>query len=210
MIEQGTQEWHALRIGKATASRIADIVRTTKTGVSATRQRYLGELVAERLTGAKADSFKNSEMDWGNEKEAEARNAYTFLRGADVEQIAFVDHQTIAMSGASPDGLVGSDGLIEIKCPATHTHIATLLSQTIDADYITQMQWQMACTGRQWCDFVSFDPRMPQDMQFFCKRVERDDKRIAELELQVGNFLSDVDDTVSALVAMYRQKEAAE
>ena len=210
MIEQGTPEWHALRIGKATASRIADIVRTTKTGVSATRQRYLGELVAERLTGAKADSFKNADMDWGNEKEAEARNAYSFLRGADVEQIAFVDHPGIKMSGASPDGLVGADGLIEIKCPATHTHIATLLSQTIDADYITQMQWQMACTGRQWCDFVSFDPRMPQDMQFFCKRVARDSDRILALEAEVIAFLASVDETVSKLVAMYRQKEAAE
>jgi putative phage-type endonuclease len=210
MIEQGTPEWHALRLGKATASRIADIVRKTKSGPSASRERYLGELVAERLTGATAASFKSADMDWGNEKEADAKAAYAFLVRSDLEAIAFVDHPSIDMSGASPDGLVGDSGLIEIKCPATHTHIATLLSQAIDADYITQMQWQMACTGRHWCDFVSFDPRMPHDMQVFIKRVERDAARIAELEAEVSKFLLSVDDTLAKLVAMYRSKEAAE
>ena len=142
MIEQGSPEWQALRCGKATASRVADIMRKTKTGPSAARQRYLGELVAERLTGQKANGYKNADMDWGILTEADARAAYAFFHSA-VELIDFVDHPSIAMSGASPDGFVGDDGLVEIKCPATHTHIETLISQSIDTDYGTQMQWQI-------------------------------------------------------------------
>lgn len=209
-IEQGTPEWMARRCGKATASRIADIMRKGKSGAeSASRQRYLGELVAERLTGQPTQSFKSADMEWGTVTEEQARESYAFLSMAgDLHGVAFVDHPKIAMSGASPDRLVGESGLLEVKCPATHTHIATLLGAPITPDYITQMQWQMACTGRLWCDWVSFDPRLPEDMRLFVKRVDRDDKRIAELEDEVIAFLAEVSDTVSKLRARYMQEAA--
>jgi len=203
MIEQGSPEWHALRCGKATASRIADIVRKTKTGVSATRERYMGQLIAERLTGTVADSFKSSDMEWGTATEAEARIAYEFHRNQPVEPVDFVVHPGIAMSGASPDGFVASDGLIEIKCPATHTHVDTLLRRMVAPDYLIQMQWQMACTGRQWCDFASYDPRMPEHMRLWVHRVQRDQEHIEQLESAVRAFLSELDDRVSELRAAY-------
>lgn len=208
-IEQGTPEWHALRCGKVTASRVADIIRTTKSGISASRQRYLGELVAERLTGQPTQSFKSPDMEWGTVTEEQARESYAFLSMAgDLHGVAFVDHPKILMSGASPDRLVGESGLLEVKSPATHTHIATLRGAPITPDYITQMQWQMACTGRLWCDWVSFDPRMPEDMRLFVKRVGRDDKRIAELEAEVIAFLAEVSDAVAELEELYRQEAA--
>ena len=160
-IVQGTPEWHALRLGKVTASRVADVIAKTKSGPSASRAKYAGELIAERLTGTTGERFTNAAMACGTEQEPAARKTYEFYRDTDVEQVAFVLHPTIGDSGASPDGLVDVDGLVEIKCPETHTHIETLLGQAVPAKYITQMQWQMACTGRAWCDFVSYDPRLP-------------------------------------------------
>ena len=201
MIEQGTPEWHAERCGKATASKIADIIATTKSGPSASRKNYLAQLVAERLTGTVAESYTNGPMQWGKDNEAQARDAYAFLKGLDVEPAPFVTHPSIAMSGASPDGFVGSDGLLEIKCPLTATHIETLLGGKIDAKYITQMQWQMACTGREWCDFVSYDPRMPEHLAIWVKRVPRDGVMIEELEAAVRVFLAEVASTVAALEA---------
>lgn len=208
-IEQGTDEWKALRCGKATASRIADIMRKTKSGVSASRARYMGELVAERLTGRPNESFKSADMEWGNVTEEEARNAYAFDRDAVLEAVAFVDHPHIPMCGASPDRLVVPDGLVEIKCPASHTHIATLLGAPIDPDYIVQMQWQMSCTDRKWCDWVSYDPRLPGEMALFVKRIHRDEAVIRELECEVSKFLDEVSTTVSKLTEKYALKEAA-
>lgn len=203
-IHQNTPEWHQLRLGKVTASRVADIMRRGKGGaISMSRARYAGELVAERLTGKATSGFKSSDMEWGNETEAQARDAYAFYRDADLTEVAFVEHRSIAETGASPDRLVGDDGLLEIKCPATHTHIETLQGGQVDPDYVTQMQWQMACTGRAWCDFVSFDPRMPEAMRLFVKRVPRDSARIAELETEVITFLGEVRATVRQLRAKY-------
>lgn len=210
-IEQGSPEWHALRCGKATASRIADIVRKTKSGVSASRDRYMGELVAERLTGTPYQGFKSADMEWGTATEDDARREYQFMRkwkASDISAVAFIDHPGIAMAGASPDRLVGADGLLEVKCPATHTHIATMLGASIDRDYLLQMQWQMACTGRKWCDFVSYDPRMPDALRLFVKRVERDDEAIAELESEVMKFLWEVAAKVSALEALANSEAA--
>ena len=165
MVEQGSPEWHAKRIGKVTASKIADMLTKTKAGWGAGRTNYRAQLVAERLTGIIADSYTNEAMQWGTATEPEARNAYCFYGNVDVTQIDFVDHPTIAMTGCSPDGYVDEHGLVEIKCPNTATHIQTLLGGSIPGKYQLQMLWQMACTGRQWCDFVSYDPRMPEDMQ---------------------------------------------
>jgi putative phage-type endonuclease len=145
MIEQGSAEWKALRLGKATASRIADVVAKTKTGWGASRANYMAELIAERLTGNAAESYTNAAMAWGTEKEPEALAAYEFLTNMEIERVPFINHPKIAMSGASPDGLAG-DGLVEVKCPNTATHLETLLGDSVPAKYITQMQWQMACT----------------------------------------------------------------
>lgn len=207
-ITQGSPEWHALRLGKVTASRVADVVAKTKSGWGASRANYMAELIAERLTGATADRFVNAAMQWGNETEAEARAAYQFQTDAEVVEIGFVDHPSIAESGASPDGLVGEGGLVEIKCPNTATHIDTLLSGTVPGKYLTQMQWQMACTGRQWCDFVSYDPRLPPEMAIWIKRVERDEDRITELQDMVREFLKELDAKVSDLRALYMSEAA--
>lgn len=202
-IAQGSEAWLQLRVGKVTASRVADVVAKTKTGPSASRAKYAGELIAERLTNMPAERYTNSAMAWGTETEPRARIAYEFYQNVDVEQVAFVLHPTIGDSGASPDGLVGDDGLVEIKCPETHTHIETLLGGSIPSKYVTQMMWQMACTGRQWCDFVSFDPRLPESMQFFCQRIERDDALIEELEGEVIAFLKEVREKVDQLRKRY-------
>lgn len=201
--DQGSPDWFAIRCGKVTASRVADVIAKTKSGPSASRANYAAQLIAERLTGTVAESYSNAAMAWGTEQEPEARLAYEFRTDAEVEQIAFVLHPTIDMSGASPDGLVGADGMVEIKCPNTATHIETLLGQAIPEKYRTQMLWQMACTGRRWCDFVSFDPRMPEEMRLFVQRLPRDDARIAELEFEVTGFLFEVDTTVRALIRKY-------
>ena len=208
-IIQGSPEWFSVRLGRVTASRVADVVAKTKTGWGASRANYMAELIAERLTGEVAPSFSSAAMQWGTEMEPMARAAYEFRTDATVETIGFVSHPSILMSGASPDGLVGSDGLVEIKCPNTATHIDTLMGDTIDGKYQTQMQWQMACTGRQWCDFVSFDPRMPESMRLFIQRVKRDDARIAELENSVCDFLVEVDSKVQNLRRQYEMSEAA-
>lgn len=205
MIEQGSIEWHAQRCGKVTASRVADLIAKTKTGWGASRGNYMAELVAERLTGVPAVGFTNAAMQWGTDTEPQARAAYEFFTDATVDLAPFVDHPTVPYSGASPDGYVGADGLIEIKCPNTATHIETLLygDMGVATKYVTQMQWQMACTGRQWCDFVSFDPRMPGNMQMFLRRIPRDDTEIGRLETEVKAFLGELAAKVDALTARY-------
>lgn len=203
---QGTDEWKAARCGLVTASRVADVIAKTKSGYSASRANYKAQLVAERLSGEVSDGFTNAAMQWGTEKEPEARSAYEFITSHTVTETGFAPHPSIEMTGASPDGLVNEDGLVEIKCPNTATHIETLLGGSIPAKYETQMLWQMACTGRKWCDFVSYDPRMPASMQLFIKRMDRDDARIAELEHEVVSFLEEVASTVEELT---RKFEAA-
>ena len=198
-IEQGTDAWFQQRLGKVTASKIADIVAKTKSGYSTSRANYMAQLVVERLTGIKTESFTNAAMEWGTQTEPLARAAYELKNGVMVDEVAMIDHPTIQMSGASPDGLVGEDGMIEIKCPNTATHLDTLLSGEADKRYLYQQQWQMACTGRKWNDFVSFDPRMPDNLQLFIKRVERDDELIKELEAEVVKFLAEVDEKVEKL-----------
>ncbi len=208
-IVQGSPEWRALRCGKVTASRVADVVAKTKSGYSASRANYLAQLIAERLTGSPAESYTNAAMQHGVDTEPEARAAYEFYQGVMVEQVAFVPHPKIDQAGASPDGLVGADGLVEIKCPNTATHLETLLGQAVPAKYADQMQFQMACTGRKWCDFVSYDPRMPEHMRLFIRRVARDDKRITDLETEIAGFLLEMAVKLSELNSIYGEKEAA-
>lgn len=206
---QGTPEWHALRCGKVTASRVADVVARTKTGWGASRANYMAELIAERLTGTVPEGYTNAAMQHGIDTEPEARMAYEFRSDLEVRQVGFVVHPTIEQSGASPDGITSASGLVEIKCPNTATHLDTLLSQKVPAKYITQMQWQMACTEAPWCDFVSYDNRLPEAMRLFVQRVERDDDRIAELEAMVREFLSELDAKMGELTALYPLPNAA-
>lgn len=212
-IIQGSSEWFAVRCGKVTASRVADLTARTKTGWGASRANYMAELISERLTGVPAPSYSNAAMQWGTEREPNARSVYEFLHSCEVVQIGFVEHPHIQDSGASPDGLIGDDGLVEIKCPNTATHIETLLGGKVPEKYITQMHWQMACADRRWCDFVSFDPRMPASMRLFVKRVEREDELVKSLEKSVAEFLDELDEKIAALRSAYELKtvlEAAE
>lgn len=202
-MEQRTDEWFSARLGKVTASRVADVVARTKSGYGASRANYMAELICERLTGARGESYQNAAMVWGTEQEPVARAAYEAATGTLVVETGFVPHPTITMSGASPDGLVNDLGQVEIKAPNSATHIDTLMTGVVPAKYITQMQWQMACTGRQWCDFVSFDPRLPENMQLFVKRVMRDDAQITMLESEVGLFLVELAEKVKALTDKY-------
>lgn len=208
MLEQGTAGWLSQRAGKVTASCIGKVMARTKSGYGADRANYMAQLVTERLTGLPQASFTNAAMQWGTETEPQARAAYAFSISEPVVETGFHPHPTIAMSGASPDGLVGVRGLIEIKCPNSATHIETLRGAEIDRRYVLQMMWQMSCTEREWCDFASFDPRLPDEMQLHVRRVERDDALIAEIETEVSAFLAELDETVADLRARY-MKEAA-
>ena len=200
-VQQRTDAWHQLRIGKVTASRVADIIAKTKTGPSASRENYLAQLVCERLTGQPAESYSNSSMQWGTDTEPFARAAYEGRMDLLVTEVGFVTHPWITMSGASPDGLA-SEGMVEIKCPNTATHIETLLTKTVPTKYITQMMWQMACADRPWCDFVSFDPRLPEKHQLFIKRINYDPEMVNMLENSVIQFLGDVDLKIQQLESL--------
>lgn len=208
-LQQGSDAWLKIRCGRLTASRMDDATAKTKTGYGASRKNYLAELLVERLTGQPAPSYVNAAMQHGIDNEQAAADAYEFERNADLTTVGFVEHPRVPMSGASPDRLVGDEGLIEIKAPNTATHLDALLTGKIDGKYIKQMQWQMACTGRKWCDFVSYDPRVPLEMQLFIGRVDRDEKMIAELEAEATQFLKELAAMEEALRAKFGLKAAA-
>jgi putative phage-type endonuclease len=201
------EAWLAQRIAKVTASRISDVIAKTKTGVSTSRQNYLIQIVTERLTGKKADSgFVSQAMLDGIERESAARELYERTRGVSVTEVGFFDHPIIKNSGASPDGAVNAEedgkyaGLIEIKCPIETTHTNTLMSKSVPSKYIPQMQWQLACTGAKWVDFVSYNPNFPEgELQLFVARVDRNDDMINELETEVIKFLDEVEQTIIKL-----------
>jgi len=207
MIEQRTEEWFQQRLGKVTASRISDVIAKTKTGVSTSRQNYLIQLVSERLTGKKGDSFVNQAMLDGIEREDSARKLYQSKTNSIVTEVGFFDHPIIKNSGASPDGAVNAEeegkyaGLIEIKCPIETTHTNTLMSKSVPSKYIPQIQWQMASVSPnvKWVDFVSYNPNFPDTMQIFVARVDRDNDYIAELEAEVIKFLDEVEQTIIKL-----------
>jgi len=198
-VEQGTPEWHQLRLGKVTASRVADILAKTKTGPSASRQNYLIELALQRTTGIIQESYSNAAMEWGTQTEPQARVAYEVNTNNFVDQVAFIDHPSIEWFGCSPDGLVSDRGLVEIKCPNSTTHWEYFKFNRPPQKYVIQMQAQMAVTGRDWCDFISFDPRMPERSQLLIVRVDRDEAFIAEMEKQIKQFLSEVEVEVNLM-----------
>ena len=196
-MEQGSPEWLAARAGMVTASRIKDVMASKSTAGYAD---YRAQIVAEILTGVPQESgFVSDAMKWGTDKEPLARAEYEMFCAWDVEEVGLVLHPTIERGAASPDGLVSTDGLVEIKCPKTSTHLQILVDKKQPKRYEYQMLWQMACTGRQWVDFVSYDPRLPEDLQLFVHRFDRDEKRIEEIEAAVTQFLSEVDEMIDKI-----------
>ena len=196
-LKQGTNDWRQIRAGRVTASRVADVIAKTKSGYSASRKNYMDELVKERF-GALADSFTSPAMSWGTDQEPFARMEYESRTGNMVLEVGFVHHPSIEMAGASPDGVIG-DGLLEIKCPNTSTHFDYLLAGEVPEKYKAQMAWQMACCGAEWCDFVSWDSRAPEGLQYFQVRYNRDNDYISMLEDEVRKFLIEVDERYQAL-----------
>lgn len=196
--EQRTADWFALRLGKATASRFKDIMARTP----APRNNYRADLVIERLSGVHIETYTNGAMQWGVDNESTAKLAYEAETGIEVVDAPFVEHDLLA-AGASPDGFIGTDGLLEIKCPNTATHIETLHRKTIPAQYMAQVQGQMWITDRKWCDFVSFDPRLPANAQLFITRVDRDEIYINDLKEEVTDFLEEVDQEL-AFISSYK------
>lgn len=192
-------DWLTARAGRATASRFKDILAKTKSGPAASRRNYLVELATERMTKQASEKFVSAAMQWGVENEAGAKIVYSQQMGVEVDEIGFCKHDTLE-AGASPDGLIDWDGLVEFKCPyVSAVHIETWL-YGMPSDHMAQVQGQMWITGRQWCDFVSFDCRMPEDLQLYVQRIHRDNAYIAALEAEVRNFLGEVDGLVSTLL----------
>lgn len=189
-MEQGTEEWKLARLGKVTASRVS--AARAKKG-TATRADYIADIITERLTGSPIESYTNAYMEWGTANEPLARAAYEIKTGIWVEQVAIVNHPTIPNFAASPDGLVWTDGLLEIKCPKTSTHLNWMMKETVPSEHKNQMLAQLACTGREWVDFVSFDPRLPEHLQLFVVRFQPERKDIEDLEKDVMTFLAEVD-----------------
>lgn len=204
-IIQGTPEWLDLRKGHVTASRVADIMAKTKTGPSTSRQNYLIELAIQRVTGVVEESYKNEAMLRGTEEEPKAREAYELLTETFVEEVPFVKHKSIEWFGCSPDGIIkNSDGtynLIEIKNPNSATHWSYIKAGEPPTKYKIQMMAQMACTGAQWCDFFSYDSRMPEGSRHFLKRMMRDNTFIEEMEKEVKAFLEEVAEEVKLMEA---------
>ncbi len=206
---QGSDEWKQARVGSLGASRLQDAIAKTKTGYGASRANLMAELICERLTGKAAEKFVSAAMQYGTETEPEARDTYIFSSGNSVEQVGLIRHPTIEQSHASPDGLVGDDGMLEIKCPQHAAHLDTLLTGKIPEKYVTQMMWQMACSGRQWVDYVSYNSSFPDHMRMYVRRIERNDKLIKILEEEVAAFLLEMAVKLSELNSLYGEKEAA-
>jgi len=206
-VEQRSDAWFQARLGKVTASRVADVIAKTKSGYSASRDNYMAQLICERLTGQKAESFTNSAMEWGVANEALAISAYENATNVLVEAVGFVDHPTIAMSGASPDGFVADNIICEVKCPQTNTQIENLLLDKVPIKYLPQIQWQLRCCERQYCDFISYDPRLPIDLQLFVKRVEFNQTYVAMLEEEVISFLEELEIKVAKLTNLKAKNE---
>jgi len=196
---QRTAEWDAARVGRITASRLGDLMARTKSGYGASRENYIAELVLERLTGNRMPKFQSRAMEIGVEREAEARDFYSFMRGVEVQAAPFVPHPTVAMTGASPDGRVCADGLVEIKCPQPAQHLRTLLGESIARGYILQMQWQMDCEQRDWCDWISYSPDFPQHLSMVVRRVPRDANLIDEIRVEVEKANAEIAEKLAAL-----------
>lgn len=203
MLQQGTEAWKLLRCGSVGASDAPRVVRRTKSGYSADRENLMAAKVLERLTGVPVEIPKTFAMLQGTAREPEARMLYEMVRGVEVEEAGLVPHPLIKGAHASPDGYVSGTGLIEIKAPMPAAHLDTLITETISEGHIVQMQWQMACTGRHYCDFVSFNPDFPPAMQLWISRVNRDPRFIGELEGEIRQFIRELEAKVAKLSQRY-------
>lgn len=199
IVNQRSPDWFTARCGSLGASQIADALARTRSGYSASRYNVMGQLIAERLTGVAQEGYTNAAMQRGIEVEPEARDAYAFMRGVEVAECGLFTHPEIPGTHASPDGLIGEDGLLELKCPNTATHIDTLLNGKVPGKYQQQILWQLACSGRKWCDFVSYDNRMPGNLMLFVRRIERDDAAIRDMETEVRDFLIEMQRKIEQL-----------
>lgn len=199
---QGTSEWLAERAGHCTASRASDVLAKIKSGEAATRRKYRIQVCTERLTGVPVTGYQNAAMQWGTATEPDARSAYEAQTGVLVDQVGFIKHARLAWVGASPDGCIRPDGLVEIKCPESTTHLDWMTQERVPPEHIPQIQFQLWVTGRQYCDFVSYDPRFPEKLRLFIVRAERDDKFIETLETEVCQFLNEVDSLLARLIGM--------
>ncbi len=201
--EQGSIEWLMQRVGFCTASEFKSVMAVRKDKKeAAARYDYRIELVCERLTGEPSTRFVSQYMKWGTEHEPAARMAYEAHTGAMVLVPGFTKHPTIPWCGGSVDGLVDDDGIIEIKAPDTTTHIETLLAGDMPEDHRPQVQGYLWITGRQWADFISYDPRLPAGLDLFVKRIKRDDDYIAELAANVMRFLAEAHELHQRLLAL--------
>jgi predicted phage-related endonuclease len=206
---QGSEEWRLARVGSLGGSRMQEAIVRTKTGYGASRANLMAELICERLTGQPADKFITQAMQHGTDTEPEGRNAYAFYSGNTVDQVGLIRHPTIEGSHVSPDGLIGEAGGLELKCPQPAAHLETLLGQEIPVRYLTQMMWLMAVTGRQWCDYASYNPSFPEHMRLFVRRVKRDEARIIELETEAAAFLKELAAKLAQLDSLYGEQAAA-
>ena len=201
-IQQGSDEWFVQKLGKISGSKISQLLTEGKGGKeSLTRKKYKNELIRERITHKRIESFKTPLMKRGIELEPLARVLYEVRNNLMVDQVSFIDHPTIPMCGCSPDGLVGADGLLEIKCPSPENHLGHILEDGIDLinTYYDQVQWQLCVTQRAWCDLVSFDPEMPDHLQLFTKRIYRDADWIAKAEAAVIAVNAEIETTINQL-----------
>lgn len=208
MVEQRSPEWFAARLGKVTASRVADVMAATKSGPAASRTNYMMELLCQRLTGRSEDCFVSAAMQRGTDLEPVARSAYEVEAGVMVEEASLILHPSGIAFGASPDGLVGASGLVEIKCPNTATHIEFLRTGKPAGKYLWQMAAQMECAGRDWCDFVSYDDRLPDALQYRRVRIERDEKKVAEMMAGIGSFLDELNQLEAEMTALIQRAAA--
>lgn len=199
---QGSDQWLLARCGSLGASKVRDAFATLKKGERAkASEDLMYEIAAERIT--RIPARRVNALQWGSDHEAEARQAYSFLTNAPVAEVGLIPHPTIANAHASPDALVGEDGGLEVKCPTSATHLRTLLGDDVPEEHLPQIYWSMACTGRAWWDFMSFDPRFPEGMQFFIRRVERHQKIIESMEANARAFLAELEDKLKALEERY-------
>ncbi|UNE54872.1 lambda exonuclease family protein [Bartonella machadoae] len=203
-MDQRTAEWFQARLGKVTASNVYNILSRTAKGLPTSKyEDYKIKLMTERLTGEISQSYITPSMQWGIEHEEDALKEYEFIYDADVIKCGFIPHPTIEMAGASPDGLIGEDGLVEVKCPQSTTHLRFFMYDEIKPEYIAQMQFQMACTGRKWCHFISYNPQFvgrSTGLRMKVKRIHRDDEQIEQLTKAVEVFLAEIEQDMEQIL----------
>ncbi|EJF84068.1 hypothetical protein MCU_00736 [Bartonella elizabethae Re6043vi] len=203
-MEQRTAEWFQARLGKVTASNVYNVLSKTAKGMPTSKyEDYKIKLMTERLTEEISQSYTTPAMQWGIEHEEDALREYAFIYDTEITQCGFIQHPTIQMAGASPDGFVGEDGLVEIKCPQSPNHLRFFIDSNIKPEYHAQMQFQMACTGRKWCDFVSYNPNFvgkSTSLRMKIKRINRDEEQIEQINQAVEIFLAEIEQEMQKIL----------